>query len=126
MYTLKDKNMRIVLKRDHVTVTAEALVNNQNLAHLILNDLVYNQRYGHNLQWNGDKPPRKLIPPNQDIEIEVNVKKKSESEPIASTLTEAPIGGEPLSKKEKRPTLIFSDLREPKETQKRVGSQKRK
>lgn len=110
MYRLKN-DVKIVLKRHNVTVTQKSLAGNQHLATLILEDPIYNARYGHNLEEVGDGGARATFKPNpanpkigQDaIEIQVNVKKKPESEVTASASTEIPSDGEDLSRSEQRP-----------------------
>lgn len=110
MYKLKN-DVKIVLKRHNVTVTQKALAGNQHLATLILEDPIYNARYGHNLEEVGDGGARATFKPDpanpkigQDaIEIQVNVKKKPESEVTASASQETPTDGEDLKQSEVKP-----------------------
>lgn len=129
MYVLKDKTLKITLKRQGnpgVTITADALEKNQNLAGLILNDPQYFAKYGHNINWQGANPPPKKPFKSGEMEIDVNVKKKQDSEGTASTSTDQPTDGKPSAESVKTPVLQFSDSQGSKVIQKRGGSQKRK
>lgn len=130
MYRLKE-DVKIILRRHSVVVTKESLAKNQNLATLILEDPQYHSRYGHLIEevTNGKVIKPKIQPQtigHDPFTIEVNVKKKPESQPTASQLTETPTDGGNLIENAPKPESKSTGSGLLKQVTKSTSSEKKK
>lgn len=93
MWKLKE-NVTIVDKKAGLLINSDLLAKNQSLAEIVLQDESLRAKWGHNFIQVGE---HKKQPVKNELEIEVNVKKKEvvlkESKAHVSTSTEAKTGG---------------------------------